>query len=109
MKCPICGKGINNPYHIHHIRSRRHQAALKIQETQKDLSTPILEPSQPTSQVADSLEFLNLKSRIRNMEKQYEVLKEIIVILVDELDKEGVLTDIIVSRFLGNTSNESES
>ncbi|NVM27489.1 MAG: hypothetical protein HWN65_01495 [Candidatus Helarchaeota archaeon] len=67
------------------------------------MPVPTFIPAQPTPKVAESLEYLNLKSRIQNLEKQFENVKEILIILVDELDKEGVLTEIIVSRFLGKT------
>ena len=67
---------------------------------QKDLPTVTATPGQPMEQVADTIEFINLKSRIKKLESQFENLKGIIIILVDELDKEGVLTEIIVSRFL---------
>ncbi len=100
MKCPICGKEVKNPNHTSHVRSIGHQVALKIQEVHKDLPPPTLQPTQPMPPVADSLEYLNLKSRIKNLETQFENLQGILIILVDELDKEGVLTDIIVSRFL---------
>lgn len=103
MKCPICGKEVKNPNHTSHVRSIGHQVALRIQEVQKDLPVPTFIPAQPAPHVTESLEYLNLKSRIQNLEKQFENLKEILIILVDELDKEGVLTEIIVSRFLGKT------
>ncbi len=82
------------------IRSIGHQVALKIQEVHKDLPAVTSTPGQPMQQVADTLEYLNLKSRIKKLESQFENLKGILIILVDELDKEGVLTEIIVSRFL---------
>jgi len=99
-KCPICGKEVKNPKHSSHIRSIGHQIALKIQEVHKELPTEPLTPGQPMQQVANTLEFINLKSRIKRLETQFENLKGILIILVDELDKEGVLTEIIVSRFL---------
>ena len=103
MKCPICGKEVKNPNLTSHVRSIGHQVALRIQEVQQDLPVARFIPAQPAAKVTESIEYQNLKGRIQNLEKQFENLKGILILLVDELVKEGVLTEIIVSRFLGKT------
>lgn len=81
VKCPICGHLLGNPNDPRHVRSPKHQEALKQQKSKQKLLIPSQEFETPTIKSEQLLQYgtannkiIILESRIKDLEYKFNEL-----------------------------------
>ncbi|MFW9917748.1 MAG: hypothetical protein ACFFGZ_19265 [Candidatus Thorarchaeota archaeon] len=93
MSCPICGAKVKNPTNPRHVKSKKHQAALKRQTG----GTKAVSPPKSTRTPA-----LALEKRVSALEQGFQNLLQKVDFLIDEV---GVIQQKLASQHFTPSSS----